>query len=104
MKVRGLAAILGSLREGWESVCLMCGLCCYEKEWRGRRIVTNYGAPCRFLDTRSRLCTVYDRRFQECAECRKMTIFHALFASYLPEGCGYVRRFRPGRRRRTVPA
>jgi hypothetical protein len=90
---------LASRRDRWESVCRMCGLCCYEKEWRGGTIVTNYRAPCRFLDEASRLCTVYDRRFRECPECRKMTIFHALFASYLPPECAYVQRFRPWRAR-----
>jgi uncharacterized cysteine cluster protein YcgN (CxxCxxCC family) len=103
MKPGGLAGVLASRRARWESICTMCGLCCYEKEWRGGKIVTNYRAPCRFLDEASRLCTVYDRRFRECAECRKMTIFHALFAAYLPDQCGYVRRYRLPRRRGTVP-
>jgi len=29
-----------------------------------------------------------------------MTVFHALFASYLPDDCGYVKVFRFWRRRR----
>jgi uncharacterized cysteine cluster protein YcgN (CxxCxxCC family) len=50
--------------------------------------------PCRFLDESTRMCTVYERRFQACGECRKMTIFHVLFTTWLPETCGYVRRYR----------
>ncbi len=103
MRLQRLLAALDSLRPGWESVCRRCGLCCYEKERRGRKIVTNYRAPCRFLDESSRLCTVYERRFRECPECRKMTIFHALFASYLPRQCAYVRRYRPVGRRALMP-
>jgi uncharacterized protein len=88
----------------WEAVCTQCGRCCYEKEWVRGRIITNYRAPCRFLDESSRLCTVYPERFRRCSECRKMTIFHALFVSYLPEQCGYVRRFRFWRRGRGAAA
>ena len=90
--------VLSLGRTTWESVCTQCGLCCYQKEWRRGKIVTNFQAPCRFLEESSRMCTVYDLRFRRCSECRKMTIFHALFASYLPEKCGYVRRFRFWRR------
>ena len=87
---------------GWEAVCNRCGLCCYEKEWRRGRIVTNHDSPCRFLDQGTRMCTVYEQRFRRCAECCKMTLFHALFVSYLPEECGYVTRFRFWRRWRRV--
>ncbi len=84
-------------RQRWESLCTRCGLCCYEKEKRGASYVTDYRRPCRFLDENTRKCTVYETRFQACAECRRMTIFHARFVPWLPESCGYVRKFR-GRR------
>ncbi len=29
-----------------------------------------------------------------CPECRRMTLRHALFTQWLPESCGYVRRYR----------
>jgi uncharacterized protein len=81
-------------RKRWESLCRQCGACCYRKEWRGSSLVVNWDAPCRFLDTASRRCTIYEQRFQACPDCRRMTLGHALFTSWLPAGCGYVRAFR----------
>jgi uncharacterized protein len=81
----------------WESHCRRCGLCCYEKERRGRSVVTDYHRPCVHLDVSSRLCTVYENRFAICPQCRPMTLLHAMFVKWLPSSCGYVRRYR-GRR------
>ena len=78
----------------WESLCRRCGLCCFEKEYRGRRVVTDFSLPCRHLDLASRQCTVYEKRFQANPSCRKMTILHALFVRWLPPECGYVRHYR----------
>jgi len=82
-------------RQGrWESLCARCGLCCYQKEIRGRTVITNWRVPCRFLDESTKKCTVYESRFEACADCRKMTLSHALFTTWLPESCGYVRKYR----------
>jgi uncharacterized cysteine cluster protein YcgN (CxxCxxCC family) len=81
----------------WESLCLRCGRCCCEKEWRAGAYVTNERKPCAHLDTRTRQCTIYTSRFQECDQCRKMTVMHALFVRWLPDTCGYVQHFRFGR-------
>jgi len=97
-----LRQALARRRERWESLCARCGLCCYEKEKKGTSFVTDYRRPCRFLDKNTRRCTVYETRFTACAECRRMTIFHARFVRWLPETCGYVRRFR--RRHRSAAA
>ncbi|MBN1834216.1 MAG: YkgJ family cysteine cluster protein [Spirochaetales bacterium] len=51
-------------------------------------------APCRFLDPDTHLCTVYQERFTMCRDCKKLTVFHALFSPYLPADCGYVQAFR----------
>jgi hypothetical protein len=100
VKLGGLAAGLGGAirerRARWDAICRKCGSCCYEKDMGSGAVVTNWRAPCRFLDESTRLCTVYEKRFRACPECRKMTIAHALLAPYLPSTCGYVRRFRPG--------
>jgi len=90
-------------RSRWEGLCRRCGLCCYEKEYRGRTVVTNLGRPCRYLDVSLRLCTVYASRFAVCEQCKKMTILHAMFVKWLPPHCGYVQQYRlrrtAGRRR-----
>jgi hypothetical protein len=93
MSVR-LSERLADRRRRWEALCRQCGACCYRKEWRGAALVVNWDAPCRFLDPASRRCSVYARRFRECPDCRRMTLGHALFTSWLPDGCGYVRAFR----------
>ena len=85
-------------REEWEALCRRCGFCCYEKRYTARGMVVDLRSPCRFLQEDTKLCTVYERRFAVCPECRRMTLFHALFCSYLPADCGYVRRFRKWRR------
>jgi uncharacterized protein len=94
----------GGLRARWEGLCRRCGVCCYEKRYRLGRPVIDWNAPCGWLDRGTRRCTVYAERFSRCRECRSMTIFHALFASYLPDDCGYVRAFRFWRRRRVPEA
>jgi hypothetical protein len=99
LAARRLRAAQWTARE-WESLCRQCGACCYRKEWRGAVLVVNWDAPCRFLDTASMRCTVYERRFRACPDCRRMTLGHALFTSWLPDSCGYVRAFR----RRPRPA
>jgi len=93
--MRGLL-VAGLLRRGkrWESICRKCGACCYAKDIRRRSVTVDWARPCRFLDPASRLCTVYERRFERCPECRRMTIRHALFTPWLPESCGYVQAFR----------
>jgi uncharacterized protein len=81
-------------RERWEGLCKRCGLCCYEKEIQGFSVVTNMRRPCLHLDTSTRQCSIYENRFDVCAQCRKMTLRHALFVRWLPETCGYVQRYR----------
>lgn len=98
---RRLATVLARRTSRWEALCTRCGLCCYEKERRGAAVLTNYRRPCRYLDENTRVCTVYESRFRVCPECRRMTIFHAMFVPWLPETCGYVSHYRL---RRTAPA
>ncbi len=82
-------------RKDWEDTCTRCGLCCYEKDISGNGAVfIDLDRPCRFLDPATRACTVYDRRFRVCRDCRKVRMYHALFSRYMPPECGYVRRYR----------
>ncbi|MGA2640027.1 MAG: YkgJ family cysteine cluster protein [Spirochaetia bacterium] len=89
--------MIAARKARWEAHCRRCGLCCYEKEYRGSSVVTNFNRPCPHLDLSSRLCTVYESRFETCAQCRKMTILHAMFVPWLPSSCGYVQHYRPRR-------
>jgi len=91
-------------RTRWESICLRCGCCCYEKEYRGRTLVANYRKPCPHLDTHTHACRVYAARFEACVRCRKMTIVHALFVKWLPDTCGYVQHYRVRRKVRPFGA
>lgn len=86
----------------WESLCKKCGQCCYEKQLVHGRVYVKPDAPCPYLDTETRQCTVYDQRFRVCPECRKVTWWHARFCSWMPSTCGYVRYFRGRAMRRTL--
>ncbi len=88
-----IAGLIGRGRR-WESICRRCGTCCYEKVGG----TVDWSRPCRWLDPRSRLCTVYAERFERCPECRRMTLRHAMFTTWLPDSCGYVQAFRRPRR------
>ncbi len=57
-------------------------------------VIIDYAAPRAFLDVKTRRCTVYENRFDVCAQCNRVTLRHALFADHLPEGCAYTRLFR----------
>ncbi|PIE04630.1 MAG: hypothetical protein CSA76_03145 [Spirochaetales bacterium] len=80
----------------WESHCRCCGLCCYQK----RRLPDgcweiDLSRPCPWLDEQTRLCRIYSRRLRVYPLCRRVNIWRALFAPYLPPSCGYVMRLRP---------
>jgi len=81
-------------KEKWEALCKHCGSCCYKKEVYENHLITDSNEPCKYFNTDINICIVYENRFKICRECRKMTIFHALFSSYLPDTCGYVEKFR----------
>ena len=91
-----LRAARDARRARWEGLCHRCGLCCFEKEQRDGAWITDRTRPCPYLDLRTKLCTVYARRFTTCARCRPMTLRHALFTRWLPSECGYVRHYRKG--------
>ena len=75
----------GNTQTWWDDICTRCEACCYRRDRVAGELAVNKQAPCRFLDTDSNLCTVYTSRFEKCAECRQVTLFHALFSRYLPE-------------------
>lgn len=90
-----VAALRAWLDGSWDDACSRCGLCCYEREVdEDGNVAVNLGAPCEFLDERSRTCRVYDERFERCDRCHRLTPRVVLFSDHLPPSCGYLRKFR----------
>lgn len=80
--------------DDWERLCRQCGRCCFERAVTDEGdVVVNFAAPCEFLDLQTRLCSVYDDRFVQCARCRKLTPSTVFFEHHLPKECAYVQTF-----------
>lgn len=80
-----------SLPGDWDSICELCGRCCYEKyDYRGKIFYSK--VPCPYLDTRTKLCRVYPQRFTVHAACTQITPEIAA-AGILPEDCPYTRMY-----------
>ena len=71
-----------------ENLCNQCGKCCYIK-------VMVSGIPffskkhCKFLDTKTKLCTIFKDRFKKNPNC--LTIEEAIRIRALPDECPYVK-------------
>ena len=75
----------------WDSHCLGCGGCCFEKlPAPGGGWVTTTIA-CRFLDIVTRRCKVYHKRFKVGEGCLQLTPELIPLLDWLPEECGYRR-------------
>lgn len=83
----------------WEALCRRCGECCFELVYDEDDVLVASNR-CEFLDPDSRLCTVYETRFEVCHDCIELTDKNLLRFDWLPETCGYAVRFgvRAGRR------
>ncbi|MDR1787408.1 MAG: hypothetical protein LBR16_03035 [Treponema sp.] len=82
-------------RGNWDGLCGRCGRCCYARSiLPGGAVKIDFHAPCEFLDTKTRLCRVFERRFRECPTCQKVNLFRALFHPSLPAECAYAKTFR----------
>ncbi|MFA6689151.1 MAG: hypothetical protein ACOX6K_06525 [Sphaerochaetaceae bacterium] len=79
-----------SSRSGWEAKCRYCGLCCHEKALFGRQLVIDLDSWCEYFDPVTKSCRIYHERFAQSNRCRKVSVWKAMFASYLPPDCGYV--------------
>jgi uncharacterized cysteine cluster protein YcgN (CxxCxxCC family) len=70
-----------------EEKCLKCGRCCYAKLIvDGEVIYTPY--PCPHLDEKTRLCTVYERRFEVNPKC--LSVEEGLRIGVFPADCPYT--------------
>lgn len=74
----------------WELLCDGCGKCCLNKiEIKGRIHFTN--TYCRFLDTKSCLCKIYDCRFKKVNDCRDINLSAIREKPrWLPKTCAYI--------------
>jgi uncharacterized protein len=76
-----------SLVRNRESLCRKCGRCCREKvEVEG--IVFYVKGYCRYLDTETKMCTVYEKRKTVNPECA--SIDDGIRRGMLPGNCPYV--------------
>jgi uncharacterized protein len=75
-----------------EALCHRCGKCCYRKVIIGHTVhITPF--PCEFLDVKTNLCTVYQRRFELNRHC--LTVATGLKHLAFPRSCGYVAALAP---------
>jgi uncharacterized cysteine cluster protein YcgN (CxxCxxCC family) len=77
----------------WEKLCCKCGVCCYKKKIVDGLWKIDFNDPCEYMELQSKTCMIYEKRFEMCRDCKKMTIIKALFADFLPDNCGYVQFF-----------
>ncbi len=76
----------------WEAICNRCGECCFEQLFdQDDKLLAS--TMCEYLDPVTRLCTVYERRFEICDDCIKLTDKNLPNFDWLPDTCGYVVRF-----------
>jgi uncharacterized cysteine cluster protein YcgN (CxxCxxCC family) len=73
----------------WEKICRRCGACCYDKLVdENDKLIKK--TPCRFLDLETRMCKVYEHRFEIEKDCIKLTPENIKKFDWLPDDCGYV--------------
>ena len=76
----------------WDSRCLQCGRCCFEKIENDRGTIFYTQTACRFLDVISRECKIFERRFEINPSCIKLTPELVETLRWLPRECGYRRK------------
>ena len=74
----------------WELLCDGCGKCCLNKlEIKGHICFTN--TYCRFLDTQTCLCKIYNNRLEKVNDCRDIDLAAIREKPrWLPKTCAYV--------------
>jgi hypothetical protein len=76
--------------EEWESICNRCGKCCYEKLDLGQGKIVYTDIPCEYLDTETKLCTVYHKRHEVAPDCMSLNPDLVRVLSWLPQDCAYL--------------
>ena len=70
-----------------ENLCRRCGRCCYAKLVFEEEMVF-LPFPCPHLDEKTRLCKVYERRFEVNPDC--LTLDEGIRLGVFPADCPYV--------------
>jgi len=70
-----------------EDACLRCGRCCYAKVVIGDDVFYT-DIPCLYLDVSTRLCRVYEHRFEVNPDC--LTVEKGIAGRAFPADCPYV--------------
>lgn len=76
-----------SAREAHEAKCLRCGRCCADKYIVGDRVYFAEGV-CRYLDHKTKLCTIYEHRHQTNTAC--LSVDEGIRLGVFPSNCPYV--------------
>jgi uncharacterized cysteine cluster protein YcgN (CxxCxxCC family) len=77
--------------EEWESICLKCAKCCYEKIDLGGGHIVYTEEPCVYLDTATRMCKIYDKRQEIEPDCIKLNEHFIRQINWMPQDCAYVK-------------
>ena len=72
-----------------ENACLRCGRCCRMRVSVGGEVFVLPWSRCPHLDIETKLCRVYDKRFETRAEC--LTVEEGIKARAYPRDCPYVK-------------
>jgi len=88
---------LADLGTAWEAICNRCGKCCYVKFINPNGTISQSNIPCQYLDTKTRLCKVYNRRFEVNPDCLAITADLIRMPGFLPDDCPYKRLLEPVR-------
>lgn len=70
-----------------EALCRRCGRCCYHKLVVGDLVIA-LKDPCTYLDANTKLCTIYENRFELNPDC--LNIERGIARRAFPEDCPYV--------------
>ena len=70
------------------NICERCGKCCCVKIFVDDEVVY-LPLFCKFYDPQTKLCTVYENRFEANPHC--LTVEEGVELGVFPEGCPYVR-------------
>lgn len=72
-----------------ETACLKCGRCCRKRISAGGEIFVLPQVRCEHLDLDTKLCRIYDKRFELRKEC--LTVEQGIHSRAYPKDCPYVK-------------